>query len=189
MYGKDADVGCVEDVYFDDTHWVVRHLVVDSRHWLRDRHVLIPPAAVVSIDDSRKQLDVALTRLQVEHSPPIDTAQPVSRQHHVDVCSYFGFPYDWTGPALRRDRLAGVGDGDPHLRSARALMGYTVRIRGREIGAVEDFLIDTSSWSIHDVVARAGRRQDDSHLLVSPSRIRRVSWAGRLLEIEKSHPA
>jgi len=67
----------------------------DSRHWLRDRRVLIPPAAVRAVDDAGRRLEVTLTRAQIEQSPPVDTAEPVSCQHHVDLYDYFGFPFSF----------------------------------------------------------------------------------------------
>jgi hypothetical protein len=182
MHGEDADVGRVEDVYFDDRYWVVRHLVVDSGHWLRGRRVLIPPAAVRHVDHARRRLEVALTRAQVEHSPPIDTAKPVSRQHHVDLYDYFGFPYDWTGAAVHRDALAGFEAGDAHLRSGRAVSGYHVRAVGGEVGPVEDFLVEVPSWGIRYIVVRTGR----GPVLVSPEWVGGVSWEGRRFDVDLS---
>jgi sporulation protein YlmC with PRC-barrel domain len=189
VHGQDGDVGRIEDVYFDDQYWVVRHLVVDSRHWLRDRKVLIPPAAVGTVDHAGRRVEVALTRARVKQSPRIDTAKPVSRQHHVEVYDYYGFPYDWTGPAISRDPLAGFGGGDPHLRSAQAMTGYHVRAVDGEIGQVEDFLVETESWAIRYVVVRSGHRLDGHHVLVSPEWVTRVSWEGRRLETDLSHEA
>jgi sporulation protein YlmC with PRC-barrel domain len=189
MHGADADVGQVEDIYFDDRHWVVRHLMVDSRHWLGGRRVLIPPAAVQKVDDARRRLEVALTRAQVEHSPPIDAAKPVSRQHHADLYSYFGFPYAWTGTAMRRDRLAGVGGGDPHLRSARGVRGYHVRAVNGDVGSAEDFLIEVPSWAIRYVVVRLGHGRGGGLALVSPEWVTRVSWEGRLFDVDLSAEA
>lgn len=183
MHGTDDDVGRVVDVYFDDHQWVVRHLVVDTQHWLRDRRVLIPPAAVRTVDDAHHRLVVALTRPQVEHSPTIDTAKPVSRQHHVDLYSYFGFPYDWTGPALRGDPLSGACRGDPHLRSAVAVTEYHVRATDGDVGQSEDFLIEPESWAIVYLVVRAGHWRDSRRLLVSPGRIAGLSWQGRVLDV------
>jgi hypothetical protein len=144
--------------------------------------VLIPPAAVRAIDDPRRRVAVGLTRAQVEHSPSIDTAKPVSRQHHIDVCSYFGFPYDWTGSAVRQDPLAGLGGGDPHLRSARAVAGYVVRTIHDEWGQIDDVLIEVSSWAIRYVVVRP--RRHGAPTLVSPARISGVSWEGRVVEVD-----
>jgi sporulation protein YlmC with PRC-barrel domain len=180
--GVDGDVGRIEDAYFDDRAWIVRHLVVDNRHRRDAGRVLIPPAAVRAIDDPRRRVAVGLTRAQVEHSPSIDTAKPVSRQHHIDVCSYFGFPYDWTGSAVRQDPLAGLGGGDPHLRSARAVAGYVVRTIHDEWGQIDDVLIEVSSWAIRYVVVRP--RRHGAPTLVSPARISGVSWEGRVVEVD-----
>jgi hypothetical protein len=189
VHGLDGDVGGVEDVYFDDQYWVVRHLVVDSRHWLRHRMVLIPPAAVRAIDGTRRRVEVALTRARVEQSPPVDTSNPVSRQHHEDLYDYYDFPYNWTGLAVRRDRLAGLGGGDPHLRSARAVAGYRALAVDGEIGLVEDFFIETESWAIRYVAVRSGHRREARHVLIAPEWITRVSWEGRLLETDLSYEA
>lgn len=183
MHGLDADVGRIEDVYFDDQHWVVRHLVVDTRHWRRDRRVLIPPAAVQKVDEAHRRLEVGLTRAQVDQSPPIDTAQPVSRQHHVDLYSYYGFPYTWTASPMRPDQLVGFGGGDPQLRSARAVTGYHVRAVDGEVGRTEDFLIEAETWAIRYVVVRS---EQGDHVLISPDWITGVSWEGRLLDVALS---
>jgi sporulation protein YlmC with PRC-barrel domain len=180
--GADGDVGRIEDVYFDDRAWIVRHLVVDIRHRRDSHRVLIPPAAVLAIDDSRRRLAVGLSRAQVQHSPSIDTAKPVSRQHHIDVYSYFGFPYDWTGPAVHPDPLAGVGGGDQHLRSARAVTGYVARTMQDEWGEIDDALVEVSSWAIRYLIVHPKRHGPP--VLVSPARIGGVSWEGRVVEVD-----
>ena len=46
IHAADGDIGRVHDLYFDDQRWTVRYLVVDTRHWLPGRRVLLSPAAV-----------------------------------------------------------------------------------------------------------------------------------------------
>ena len=189
VHGIDADVGRIADIYYDDRRWIARYLVVDSRHWLRGRRVLISPGAVSAVDDGHHRLEVALTRQRVEHSPSADTAKPVSHQHRVDMYSYFGFPYDWTGRAMRADSLAGVGDGDPHLRSARAVAGYRVRATGGDEGRVDDVLVEDGSWAIRYVVVRCGHGPGSRHVLVSPGWILGVSWTGRCVDVDLTREA
>lgn len=183
IHAVDADVGRVEDVYFDDQDSMVRYLAVGDRHWPRGHHVLIPPAAVCDVDPAQRRLAVALTRAQVECCPSVDSAKPVSRQHCVDLYDYFGFPYDWTGSAVHRDPLAGVEAGDPHLRSARALTRYRVRAVGGEVGFIDDFLIEMPSWSIRYVVVRVGHGHARRLVLVAPRWLIRLSWEGRMLDV------
>ena len=77
MGATDGTIGKVDDVYFDDEHWAVRYLVVDTGHWLEGRRVLISPIAVGHPDWNGRLLPVSLTRTQIEKSPGVDTRKPV----------------------------------------------------------------------------------------------------------------
>ncbi|HVL58179.1 MAG TPA: PRC-barrel domain-containing protein [Burkholderiaceae bacterium] len=101
--GSDGDVGTLEDLYFDDTKWAVRHFVVDAGGWLTGRKVLLSPRAAVAIDWDSRRLTLDLTKRQIEDSPDIDTDKPVSRQHEVLLYDYYGYPYYWSGPYLWGD--------------------------------------------------------------------------------------
>src|SRR5580704_5540368 len=141
----DGELGTVADLYIDDETWAIRYLVVDTGNWLSGRQVLISPMSVVHTDWSAKQLDVALTTGQVEHSPEIDTHKPVSRQHEAQYLGYYGYPYYWGGPNLWGPAFYPVGltastdasaeaiaekvrqeTPDSHLRSTEAVTGYRI---------------------------------------------------------------
>ena len=51
--------------YFDDAHWTVRHVEVDTGGWLIGRLVLISPHAIESFVWAGHRLHVGLTREQV----------------------------------------------------------------------------------------------------------------------------
>src|SRR5271163_4997392 len=80
----DGEIGTVDQVYFGDETWAIRYLTVDTGGWLGGRQVLISPMSVLHTDWPAKQLDVALTKKQVENSPAINTHLPVSRQHEAE---------------------------------------------------------------------------------------------------------
>jgi hypothetical protein len=91
----DAELGNVDDAYFDDERWTVRYLVADVGHWLSGRKVLISPHAIARIDSSRETVDTRLTRSQVESSPPIETDQPISRRMEAEYNRYYRYPPYW----------------------------------------------------------------------------------------------
>jgi len=186
MHGRDLEVGRVEDVYLDDQTWRVRHLVVDTRHWLRGRRVLIPPAAVASADTERRRVEVALTRVQVEHSPPIDTAKPVSRQHEIDLYQYFGFPYDWNGPAIR---LGNLRRADPHLRSGQALTRCRVETPGGLMGPIADVLLDVDAWTMRYLVVRSPHGAPERAALVAAEWVVAVDWSARAIAVDPHQQA
>lgn len=96
----DGELGTIKDIYFDDEKWAVRHLVVDADGWLTGRNVLISPHSVLNADWQNRIVNVNLTRQQIEASPGIDSAMPVSRQHETDLNQHYGYPHYWAGPML-----------------------------------------------------------------------------------------
>ena len=86
----DGELGTVDQLYFDDKTWAIRYLTVETGGWLGGRGVLISPISIVRTDWQAKQVDVSLTKKQVEHSPDINTHQPVSRQHEAAFNRYYG---------------------------------------------------------------------------------------------------
>jgi uncharacterized protein YrrD len=199
----DGDIGTVEDLYFDDRSWTVRHIVVRTGGWLSGRSVLLSPHVVTSVDGPGRALLTELTRDQVRHSPDIDASKPVSRQHEVELYQYYGFPFYWTGPyrwgpveepsalepgAYRPRTASGIGvdvqAGDPDLRSVREVEGYTISATDGEFGHVEDFLVDELSWAIRYLLVDTRRFWPGKRVLVSPEWIMRVSWGNRAVVVD-----
>ncbi|MGH7366764.1 MAG: PRC-barrel domain-containing protein [Candidatus Rokuibacteriota bacterium] len=184
---EDDEVGHVSDVYFDDRRWIVRYLVVDTRHWPVGRSVLISPRSVSGLD--RQALRTSLSRSQVALGPDLDLARPVSRQHDLELLHYYGFPsYAVTvgasvalaAPMLARKAVAGA---DPHLRSVRAITGYFVHAIGGDVGHVEDFLVDDDSWAIRHLLVSVRSWLAIHRVLVPVGWIARVSWGARAVEV------
>ncbi|HTT02344.1 MAG TPA: PRC-barrel domain-containing protein [Steroidobacteraceae bacterium] len=207
VHATDGDIGEVTDSYFDDERWVVRYLVVSTGGWLSGRKVLVSPYAISGVDAQRRAVVTALTRRQVQDSPSIDTAQPISRQQETGYLRYYGYPVYWPyatmwawgampvvtppDPGLREELLAAerpesdTGSAtDVHLRSVREVVGYHIHASDDAIGHVEDFLFDDSSWAIRYVVVDTRNWLPGKQVLLSPHWIREVSWAERLVRVE-----
>jgi uncharacterized protein YrrD len=197
IHATDGDMGSVDEFLFDDAQWTIRYLVVNTGGWLSGRLVLVSPIAFRAVDWDRETFDVALTRQQVEQSPSIATDQPVSRQQEEEYSRYYGYPYYWDGLGLwgadmypRMAYLSAVdstyGDGematarpptgDPHLRSAREVTGYTIQARDGDLGHVEDFIVDDESWVLRYMVVDTRNWWPGKHVLVSPRWIESVCW-------------
>lgn len=65
---------------------------------------------------------------------------------------------------------------DPHLRSTREVIGYTIRARDGEIGAVDDFLVDDPTWVVRYLVIDAGGWWSGKKVLVAPDWVNASSW-------------
>jgi len=191
----DGELGTVDEFYFDDETWAIRYLTVETGGWLGGRTVLISPISVVHTDWQAKQLDVSLTKKQVENSPDIDTHQPVSRQHEAAYNQYYGYPYYWGGPYLWGPAYYPAGltapitavaespvdktrsdSADSHLRSTEAVNGYSIEAADGEIGHVDGFIVDDEAWAIRYIEVATKNWWPGKKVLVSPAWIERVSW-------------
>ncbi len=189
LKSRDGDIGSIKDFYFDDRHWTIRYLVANSGSWLAQRKVLISPYSLGNVESVRGNVDVDLTRKQIEDSPSLDSDKPVSRQFEELYHSYFGMPAYWGGPYiwgaypfLMREReqwtapAVSEPDWDSHLRSANDVKGHHVQATDGEIGHISDFLIDDATWVIRYLVIDTSNWWLGKKVLLSPDWIDRVSW-------------
>jgi sporulation protein YlmC with PRC-barrel domain len=177
---EDGAMGKIHNFLFDDHAWIVRYFVIETGSWLRSRRVLISPVAAGPPDWSRGTIPVSLTREQVRDSPDVDTDKPLSRQYEVALSQHYKWPHYWTAEMIFATPPPPVEilepevrlEGDPHLRSAREVIGYELDAIDGSVGQVGDFVVDDENWAITHVVAQIGKRS----VLISPRRIIEVSW-------------
>ena len=145
----DGDAGRISDIYFDDATWRVRYLVADTG-WLTGIHALIPPRLVLGVDERLHQVDVNMTRLQIERSPTPDSELPAYAQlqgmeytHLATMYLGFGDPT----PAIPARSF------NPHIRSAHHLAGFHVSATDGDLGLVIDLLVEDTDWTIPYLLA------------------------------------
>jgi len=190
LNGLDGDIGTVNEFYFDDQHWAIRYLVAETGYWLVGRQVLISPYAMLSVNKETKNIEIGLTKKQIEDSPSLNSDKPVSRQFEEDYHGYFGWPLYYAGPYkwgvysdIERDRKKWVAAAhkeekswDPHLRSTYDVTGHHIQASDGVIGHVEDFIIDDETWEIRYLIIDTQNWWPGKLVLVSPQWIERVSW-------------
>jgi sporulation protein YlmC with PRC-barrel domain len=199
ILATDGEIGHVHDFYFDDEHWKVRYLVVDTGGWLNGRLVLLSPVALSDADWERRSLTVLLTREKVENSPEVGTDPPVSRQQEKRLYEHYGWaPYWGLGGVYAADMLgvypelllrpAAQGsaspppatidqtNGNPHLRSTRQVTGYHIQAEDGQIGRVDDLVADDDGWTIRYMVVDTHNWLPGRRVLISPQWVEEVSW-------------
>ncbi|MFG0267415.1 MAG: PRC-barrel domain containing protein [Rhodopirellula sp. JB055] len=194
LMGTDQSVGAICDLLFDDETWVVRHLVVDTGHWLPGRQVLLPPIKVQNADWNAASASVPLTRREVKESPSVESDRPVSRQMEIELYQHFDVPYYW-GPAGAT--LAGSGytpmplaaglmpmdqvENDDiqrnHLRSIKEVSGYTIQGTDDHVGHVHGLVVDDVNWSIQQLIVDTGNWWPGKKVLIGRGHIREISWS------------
>jgi uncharacterized protein YrrD len=189
---SDGEIGRVKEFYFDDKFWTIRYMVVDTGNWLTGRKVLVSPHAVTDINKDEKIIHTDLTRTQIEESPSWDSDKPISRQFEIEYHGYYGWagywygPYAWGAAYFPRqvtekevERMSQEEKGDPNLRSSNEVSGYTIQAENGEMGHVEDFIIDSETWTVRYLVVDTRNWWPGKEVLVSPRWIRQISWNER----------
>jgi hypothetical protein len=205
----DGEIGHVKDFYFHDQIWVVRYLVADTGSWLTGRQVLIAPHSLGLLARDGKVLQVNLTRKQIEDSPSIDTHKPVSRQYEETYYQYYGWPYYWQGDSLwgmsgfpvldlptkplANEQAAANSQPpvnvDAHLRSTKAVSGYTLQTTDGPVGHICDFMFDAQSWAIGQLVVRIGNRFSGQEVLLPTNLVEQISYEESTVFVKMSTPA
>ena len=193
----DETIGRVKDVYFDDRHWTIRYLVVNTGNWLVGRKVLVAPHALVSVNADHENIIVSLTKQQIEDSPPLASDKPVSRQFESNYYGYYGWPAYWYGPYswgyypyVERDQTKWElfnpeeKAWDHHLRSCHEVRGYDIEAKDGAIGHVEDFIVDAETWEIRYLIVNTSNWWAGKKVLISPFWIQRVSWGEQIVSID-----
>lgn len=182
----DGELGKVRDFLFDDQSWAIRYLTVDVGSWVIRRNIVISLSAVDKPEWSKKTIHTNLTREQVRHSPDVDSNKPVSRQQEIAMSEYYGWPAYWEHERNTELPAISIPAGreypvhtreDPHLRSVAAVSGYSVWADDSELGRVEDFIIDDSSWHIGYLDVMTGDWLHSRSVLVPTGWVTSLSWA------------
>lgn len=202
------DVGTVDDLLFDDATSMVRYLVINAGSWLSDQMVLLTPAAVGMPHPESRTTETALTKQQVKDSPPIDTDKPVSRAQEKTLHGHYGWTPYWESPVmagmgasywgampiLPKDSPETIAEaeqtqadaerGDPHLRSAREVIGYYVGAADGDIGHVDDLLVDLDDWTIRYVVIDTRNWLPGKQVLVATNWLTAVDWHEQKIAVD-----
>lgn len=190
---SNGDIGTVEDFFLVDDEWTVRYFIVAAGGWLDRKHVLLSPEVVQGVDDTKREIEVSLTREVVYNSPEMDSDKPVTRQKEILLAEHYGWKPYWTPDpfltvGLPSDRLeidALLPGGNPHLRSFREIQTYAVQ-GGTVTGFATDFIVDDLRWQITGIVISKERTRGEPTVLILPNWVRQIDWTNRVIRVESN---
>jgi hypothetical protein len=80
----------------EDTDWLIRYLLVDTRNLWPGKHVLMSPEWVEEIDWNVRWVRVNLSREVIKDSPEFDRDAAVTREYESDLCHFYDREGYWT---------------------------------------------------------------------------------------------
>jgi hypothetical protein len=93
--GTDDSVGSVADLLIDEEGWAIRYLVIDTGTWLSGRKVLIAPPWVSEVSWATQEVQVTLTRAEIEASPEYTPDIALDRSYEEQLHSHYGRRAYW----------------------------------------------------------------------------------------------
>jgi uncharacterized protein YrrD len=85
----DDSMGQIEDFLFDAESWAIRYLVIDTRNWLPDKHLVIPPTWITDVDWVQKVVNLDVSRVSVQAAPEYQAAGDFSRAHETRLYRHY----------------------------------------------------------------------------------------------------
>lgn len=199
----DDSVGKVADCLFDDRHWRLRYIVVDTARWLPGRKVIISPlhARQPELGWQGRHFPINLTKQQIKDSPELAEDAPVSAQyeeeyakHFQQVPPYWAGPYAWgLGPMPLYYGDTPTIEQPPseaqeqharnlkkiehsHLRSAHEIINYEISAADDTFGHVEDFILDDENWRLSYLVVATRNWLPGKKFLIDIDWVENFNW-------------
>jgi hypothetical protein len=178
VHGTDGPVGRIDDFYFSDESWKIRHVVIDVGRWLPGRKVLVAPEILGHADWHNRFIEARTGRAQIRECPDAETIPSVAPKMQPGIYGIFAadplvaeatWEMHQEMPAPPEPKT----QGDTHLRSTRILKDWSIIDDNHEYqGVVSDFLIDTGAWEIRFMFFKT--LMDSRMFLVAPSSVSAV---------------
>ncbi|MDQ8204306.1 PRC-barrel domain-containing protein [Pelagicoccus sp. SDUM812003] len=181
---SDGEVGSISDVYFDDSTWLIRYLVVEIGDKIEPQHALLAPEAFDKNALAQpKPLRTTISRAQIESCPPFKTFPAITRSYKETVHHHYGWSAYWLdGSQINASEGDMIGpvrekevDGDAiHLRTFKSLFGYRLNASDGPVGKVSSLTIDTHKWKVAELVIETGNWFSGKQVLSLPESIEHI---------------
>ena len=194
---SDGYIGKVKDFYFDDRTWLIRHLVAETGIWLKNRNVLLKPAAIKYLDQETKTITLDISMYEVRSGSGFDKNLVVSPQTEIDYLSYYGYSFyrgmtDIEGQDDEQkvaETFAAIDAvrrmyGDRHLRSCKEIINYNIEATDSEVGHLQGMLFDEDTWSVRYLMVNTSNWWLGHQVLIEPQMIKDISWGDARIYVD-----
>jgi hypothetical protein len=94
------------------------------------------------------------------------------------------------GDAIRADiERDSLEEGNPHLRSCKALMKYRIEATDGGVGHVQGLLVDEATWAIRYMVVETSNWWLGHQVLIAPKWIQDINWVETTVSVALSQQA
>jgi hypothetical protein len=99
LEATDGEIGFIDELYFQQSEWQIRYLVIGLGNWFTRQYVLLIPDVVERLDTDLQKIVFGLARQQIKDSPDVLSQLPVSREKEMALHQYYQWQPYWVGHA------------------------------------------------------------------------------------------
>jgi hypothetical protein len=91
----DGEIGKVKEFYFDDIHWAIRYLVIDTQNWWQGKKVLISPKWIERVSWNESKVFINLSRKAIMESPEFSEMSMLNREYESALFRHYNYQGYW----------------------------------------------------------------------------------------------
>ncbi|ADQ13953.1 PRC-barrel domain-containing protein [Halanaerobium hydrogeniformans] len=209
VQGKKKELGKASDFYFDQDHFVLRYLVLETDGWLKQEQTLISTDEIEAVDYNKKEIKTAMTAEELENGPSLEKNKPISKIMEEKVVKYYDWPLYWAsstpggvptipaGTKMREklfdfetltdeEKQEKEEELDSNLRSLNEISGYEIQAVDKSFAKVKDLFVDEEDWLIRYLLIDTRKILPAKKVIIAPEWIRHISWDRKQVFIKKS---
>ncbi len=149
-------VGHVRSFYIDEETWTVRYISIDTILSPDKKSAVIAPSAIDRLMPAERMITLSLKTGHIQNSPAADDIMPLSREKEIEFSERYEWPAYWTNlsattPGVVEELATSAPPEesrtlDNHLRDFEKMITYNLMAQGKNVGVVDDFIVDHTTW-------------------------------------------
>ena len=168
MPAEGSCCGRIKDVYFNDRTWTITHLLLRiGANRVAQQEVLAGSDQVARICAQEGAVHFRLNSGSFTELPPSSSMLPVCKQ-------YAALALGSRGARLIGDQFKSL---NPNVRTAKAVIGYSIQANGQCCGRLEDLIFDEKSFEIRYLAIGQLVAGKKLRFHIVPQSVERFTWA------------
>ena len=90
LQASDGEIGHVDDLLIDVDSWKAPYLLIDTSNWPGGKSVLVPTAAVTTVNWATPRVHIDLPRARIKEAPVPDLNLPLDHATETALATYYG---------------------------------------------------------------------------------------------------
>jgi hypothetical protein len=103
LQSLDGEIGSISEFLFDDQHWAIRYLVIDTRNWLPGKKILVSPQWIERVSWNESKVFFDHPREAIKQSPEYSEESLITRDYETGLHQHYNRKEYWIDEPASRE--------------------------------------------------------------------------------------